>query len=160
MAVSLAVLLVPIAVLITFYRLVFGADEPAVVDTRPAVADARAANAFTVAEPTGLPEHWRPTSATFRRSAEGATLRIGYVGPDQDPAQLVESNITVDRLFPAELGAGAHPSGDIAVGGRTWQRYDTLRNEAALVLLEPGRTIIVIGKSEPEQLAEVAAALT
>lgn len=160
MALSLVVLLVPIALLLTFYRVVLDGDEPISVDIRPAVADARAAKAFPVLEPTGLSAEWKAVSATFRRVDGGAaTLRIGYVDPGGDPVQVVQSSVPVQTLLPAELGAGATPSGAVTVGTANWQRYDTTRDEPALIRLEPGRTVILVGTSGSEHLAELAAAL-
>src|SRR5215212_11607591 len=54
MALSLAVLLVPIALLLVFYRVVLSGDAPVNVDPAPAFQEARAAAAFTVLEPQGL----------------------------------------------------------------------------------------------------------
>ena len=64
MAISLLVLLVPIALLLVFYRVVLGGDEPVVVDPAPAVESAQRAGAFPVTTPTGLADGWRPISAT------------------------------------------------------------------------------------------------
>jgi hypothetical protein len=159
MALSLVVLLVPIALLLGFYRLVLDGDEPITVDPRPAVAEARAAALFPVAEPTGLGAQWRVSTATFRRLDDGATLRIGYVGPDNEPVQLVQSSVPLQKLVTAELGGEAGPAGTVRVGARTWQRYTARPGETALVLLEKGRTIIAVGATEQRRLETLAAAL-
>ena len=54
MAISLLVLLVPIALLLAFYRGFLGGDQPSTVDPVPALESARAANAFPVSEPAGV----------------------------------------------------------------------------------------------------------
>jgi hypothetical protein len=159
MALSLLVLLVPIVLLLIFYRVLLDGDEPVTVDTRPAVADARAAAAFPVAEPVGLPDTWRPTSASFRRVDGGATLRIGYVAPDDEPVLLVESSVPAEQLLRVELGADATTGGPVAVGATTWQRYVSTRDEPAIVLFETGRTVIVVGRAPVERLATLAATL-
>lgn len=159
MAISLLVLLVPIALFLGFYRVVLGGDQPAVVDPAPAVAEARAANVFPVGEPTGLPSSWRPISAAFQRTDAGATVRIGYVSPDDHGAQLVESNVPAERLLPAELTSAGRAEGTVQVGGRTWQRYSGRPGERALVLLEPNRTVIVVGAAGEQQLRGLADAL-
>src|SRR3981189_2187632 len=89
MALSLLVLLVPIIVLLGVYRFL-GGESPTVVDPSAAYADARAAHAFPVAEPS-LPPGWHPVSSAFRRGDAGAVLRVGFRGPDSGTAQLVES---------------------------------------------------------------------
>jgi hypothetical protein len=159
MALSLVVLLVPIALLLGFYRLVLGGDDPIAVDPRPAVEQAQAAKAFPVTAPTGLSDDWHVSSATFRRAADGATLRIGYVDPDGGPVQLVESSVPLETLVRAELGDKVVSTGPVQAGTRTWQRYDARPGENALVLLDKERTIIVVGATEPENLQALAAAL-
>jgi Protein of unknown function (DUF4245) len=160
MVVAMLVLLIPIALLLGFYRLMLDGDKPITVDPGPAIEQARAANVFPVAPPVGLdPDKWRVTSARFQRADDGALLRIGYVGPDEEPVQLVQSDIPADRLLRAELGAGARPTGLTVVGTRTWHRYGNERREGVLVLLEPDRTVIVVGHAGIERLSAVAAAL-
>ena len=160
MALSLVVLLVPIALILGFYRLVLDGDEPIAIDPRPAIAEAQTAAIFSVAEPVGLGADWAVATATFRRTEDGATLRIGYVDPDKRPVQLVESSIASEKLIPVELGPTAAPGGTVRAGTRIWQRYDARKGESALVLLEKGRTIVVVGATEPQRLETLAASLT
>ncbi|MFC0028918.1 DUF4245 domain-containing protein [Micromonospora chaiyaphumensis] len=159
MALSLLVLLVPIALLLAFYRGFLGGDEPVTVDPAPAVEQARAANAFPVAEPQGLGSDWRTVSARYQTDAGVGTLRIGYVTPEGRGAQLVESNAPAEKLLPAEL-SGGQPQGPADLpGGTSWQRYTARGNEQALVLLEPNRTVIVVGDAGEAELRELATAL-
>jgi hypothetical protein len=159
MALSLAVLLVPIALLLAFYRGVLGGDAPIEVDPQPAIASAQSAHAFPVAVPIGLSADWHVTAATFRHADGGATLRLGYVDPDEDPVQLVQSSVPVTALLKAELGDTAAPGGAFRTGAHTWQRYDARPGEAALVLVDKGRTIIVVGATDPTNLEDLATAL-
>jgi hypothetical protein len=158
MALSLLVLLIPIALVLGFYRLVLDGDDPISVDPAPAVAEARAAGLFPVLEPVGLPDDWHVSTATFRRTADGAILRIGYVGPGGDPVQLVESNVPSATLLPAELGKTG-PGGTVKAGGRSWQRYETRPNEDAIVLADKDRTVIIVGATSIENLTVLANAL-
>lgn len=159
MVVSLLVLLVPIALLVGFGRVFLGADTPTEVDAAPALQRARAANAFPVSEPTGLGDGWRTVRADFRQGDTGATLRIGYLGPDGGGLQLVQSSVAAEELLPAELTAAGQPQGTVEIGGRAWQRYTARPGERALVLLEPGRTVIVVGQTPEEELRRLAASL-
>lgn len=159
MALSLAVLLVPIFLLLAFYRLVLGGETPITVDPGPAISQASSSAAFPVAVPTGLGDDWHVTAATFRRDGEGATLRLGYVDPDTDPALLVQSSVPPTELIRAELGADAGPRGTVRLGERTWQRYDARRGETALLLIEKGRTTIVVGTADPKRVQALAASL-
>ncbi|MEU8263523.1 DUF4245 domain-containing protein [Micromonospora sp. NPDC048999] len=158
MALSLLVLLVPIALLFAFYRGFLNGEQPTIVDPAPAVELARSAGAFPVSHPDGLGSDWRTVSARYRAEEGGATLRIGYLTPDGRGAQLVESNVPADKLLPAEL-AGGRPQGPADLPGGSWQRYTARSNEQALVLLEPNRTVIVIGDAREDELRQLATAL-
>ncbi|MGC5661358.1 DUF4245 domain-containing protein [Micromonospora sp. WMMD723] len=159
MALSLLVLLVPIALLLAFYRGFLGGEQPTTVDAAPAYEQARAANVFPVAEPSGLGDGWRTVSASFRTVDDGATLRVGYLTPEGRGAQLVQSTVPPQRLIPAELTAQGQPQGPADLGGANWQRYTGRGNEQALVLLEPNRTVIVVGDARDNELRELAGAL-
>ena len=159
MAISLLVLLIPIALLLAFYRGFLGGDQPAVVDPAPALESAQAANAFPVSRPEGLGDGWRPVRADFRTVEGGATLRLGYVTPEGRGAQVVQSSVPPERLLPTELTDQGQPQGQTDLGGRTWQRYTARGNEQALVLLEPDRTVIVVGDARDNELRALAGAL-
>ncbi|MFI9641917.1 DUF4245 domain-containing protein [Micromonospora sp. NPDC051925] len=159
MALSLLVLLVPIALLLAFYRGFLGGEQPTTVDAAPAYEQARAANVFPVTEPSGLGSGWRTVSASFRTVDDGANLRVGYLTPEGRGAQLVQSNVPPERLLPAELTAEGQPQGPAELGGANWQRYTGRGNEQALVLLEPNRTVIVVGDARDNELRELAGAL-
>lgn len=70
----------------------------------------------------------------------------------------MESNVPADKLLPAEL-SGGQPQGPAALPGGSWQRYTARSNEQALVLLEPTRTVIVIGDAGENELRALATAL-
>ncbi|MFF5079778.1 DUF4245 domain-containing protein [Actinoplanes sp. NPDC000266] len=159
MAMSLLVLLVPIALLLVFYRTVLNGDAPITVDPAPALQEAQRANIFPVLQPTGLGDDWHVSAATFRRQTAGATLRIGYVDPDKDALQLVESNIPSATLLPTELTKEAKPAGEFRSDAGVWRLYDTRPGEKALVLADQTRTVIVIGKSDVDQLEHMAESL-
>lgn len=159
MALSLVVLLVPVLVVVLIYRVVQGGDQPVEVDTGQAVAQARAAGAFPVSDAAGLGDGWRPISATFQDAEGGKILRVGYVTPDGGGVQLVQSDVPAERLLPAELTASGQPQGTTEVAGQTWQRYTARRGETALVLLQPDRTVIVVGGAAEEELRDLAAAV-
>ncbi len=159
MAMSLLVLLVPIALLLTFYRVVLGGDSPVAVDPEPALREARSAAVFPVLAPVGLGDDWHVASATWRREAEGATLRLGYVAPDDDAALLIESSVPPEKLLPVQLGRNAEPRGIFRDGERAWRAYDARPGETALVLAEQGRTIIIVGTTDEENLRTLADSL-
>ncbi|MGC4804406.1 DUF4245 family protein [Micromonospora sp. DT233] len=159
MAISLLVLLVPIALLLAFYRGFLGGEQPNTVDPATALEQARAANVFPISQPTGLGSDWKTLNASYRTVEGGADLRIGYLTPEGRGAQLVQSSVPPERLLPSELTASAQPQGPTEVGGRNWQRYTARGNEQALVLLEPGRTVIVVGDARENELRRLADSL-
>jgi len=159
MAMSLGILLLPIALLLVFYRVVLDGDKPISIDAEPAIQQARSAAVFPVVLPQGLGDDWHTVSATFKRDTDGATLRLGYVDPESDPIQLVQSSTPTAKLLPVELGDDPKAVSTFRDGTRTWQRYDARKGENALLLLEKGRTIIVVGTAESQTLEAFATSL-
>jgi hypothetical protein len=159
MAISLLVLLVPIALLFAFYRVVLGGDEPVRIDPAAAIEQARAAGAFTVSEPNSLSGGWRSVSAAFQSADGGRTLRIGYVSPEGRGVQLVQSSVPAEQLLPAELTRNRQALGVTEVAGRDWQRYSARTGERALVLLEQRRTVIIVGDAAEGELRSLASSL-
>lgn len=152
MALSLLVLLVPIALVLGIYQVLFDGSEPAAIDPQPTLAQARAAGAFPVSEPVGLGDGWHPVTAAFQQGDGGRTLRLGYLTPDGRGVQVVQSSVPADRLLPAELADATQPEGAVDVAGTSWQRYRAAAGQRALVLLEPDRTVIVLGSAPEEEL--------
>lgn len=159
MAISLLVLLVPIALLLAFYRGFLGGDQPTTVDPAPAIEQARSANVFPVSQPEGLGSDWSTVSARYQTVEGGANLRLGYLTPEGRGVQLLQSNVPAERLLPAELTGQAQPQGPTELAGRNWQRYTARDNQQALVLLEPNRTVIVVGDARDNELRELAGSL-
>ena len=159
MIISLAVLLIPIALLLTFYRVVLSGDAPVEVDPGSTIEQAQAAKAFPVAVAEGLGDDWHVTSATWRKTADGSTLRLGYVAPDDDSVLVIQSSTPPEKLLPVELTKQAEPQGTVRVGQAAWRSYLSRPNETALVLTDQSRTIIVLGNADEKHLEAMAAAL-
>ena len=158
MVLSLAVLLIPIALLMAFYKLVLDGDKPITVDPAPAIASAT--REFPVAQPAGLGEDWHVSSATFRKEAGGSTLRIGYVDPRDKPVLLIQSDVAAATLVPAEVGTEGERTGAYRTDRRTWLRYDGKPGETALIVTEQDRTLVIIGDSaDTANLEKLASAL-
>ncbi|MET7945712.1 DUF4245 domain-containing protein [Micromonospora sp. NPDC005324] len=159
MAISLLVLLVPIALLLAFYRGFLGGDQATTVDPAPAIEQARSANVFPVSQPQGLGSDWTTVSARYQTVEGGANLRLGYLTPEGRGVQLLQSSVPADRLLPAELTSQSQPQGPTELAGRTWQLYTARGNQQALVLLEPTRTVIIVGDARDNELRELASSL-
>lgn len=158
LALSLVVVLLPIAVFVAANRFL-GGDQPRVIDPGPIVADAKMVAGFPISEPSGLSAGWRPTAASFRQVEGGRTLRIGYVTPSGAGVQFIQSSVPADQLVPAELSDAAVPEGVAELGGRSWQWYRARPGERALVLREAQRTVVIVGDADAGELTEFAAAL-
>jgi hypothetical protein len=152
---SMLVLLVPLALVVALFRFQ-GGESVQTVDTAPAIADAQAAR-FPLAVPTQLDSGWRPLSAVFQRSG-GLTLRIGYLTPNGDTAQLVESNRPETALLDDTIGS--RPAGTTRpIGGEDWQHYDLANGNRAFVLTSADRTLVVYGSASDAELGVLAASL-
>ncbi|MBO3740430.1 DUF4245 domain-containing protein [Actinoplanes sp. NEAU-H7] len=159
MIMSLLVLLVPIALCLTFYRVVLDGDKPISID--PAETIQLAERAFPVAQPRGLDEDdWHVASAVFGRVDGGATLRLGYVGPSGKAMQLIQSTVAPTTLIPAEVGDSGKRTGAYRTDERVWMQYSGRPGETALIFTEPTRTIVIIGDGgDTENLEKLASAL-
>lgn len=159
MTMSLAVLLIPIALFALFYKFVLSGDAPVTVDPAPTIEEAQAAKVFPIAVPK-LGDDWHASSATWQKTAAGGTLRIGYVDPDDNPVQLIESNTDSQTLARTELTSAAKQTDRFATNGRTWALYTGRPGEQGLVLFDQGRTIIILGKAKATRLEALATSLS
>ena len=156
MLLSLAVLVIPVLILVAVYETVFSGAAPIAVDPSDTWATARHSATFQVLQPQGLPPKWTVTSATF---ASG-TVRVGYVTPSGTGLQLVETASPADTFLPAELGADARPGNLVPIGEREWRAYPSVGSgNRALVLVDDGRTVLVIGSARDEDLRTFAGTL-
>jgi hypothetical protein len=158
MILSIGLLLVVVLGLFGLYRCL-GGDEGVRVDPKPALAEARAAGAFPVLEPSGLRKGWTPVSAVYQPQDIGAVLRVGWRTPRKGSVQLIEGNLAPDILLERELGGAVAQPGTVDVNGKGWQIYPGRKGERALVLLEPGRTVMIVGRASEAELKELAASL-
>jgi len=159
MALSLIVLLIPLAVIVGIFRL-RGGEDVVVVDPSAAIGQAQASGLFPVAVPEGLAPGWRSISANFAAADGTGALRVGYITPDDGTVQVLESNEDPQVLLPREFGPDGEPTGTVDVDGTVWRSYRFRGGEQALVLTTSNRTIVVQGQASPEELRELAHALT
>jgi hypothetical protein len=158
--IALAVLLLPVAVLLGAYLVVFNGAAPIAVDPTAALQDAQHANAFTVLAPAGLPRGWTVSSAQAGPVAGGYTLRLGYLTPHHDGLELIESSQAAQVLLPAELGADAQPADLVSIAGQRWRPYPVARaGGRALVLATDQGTVLIVGTASQADLVRFAASL-
>jgi hypothetical protein len=159
MALSMAVLLVPIFLLLVVYRVFFAGDAPIAVDAGETYATARHGAHFTVQVPQDLPPGWASIAAKFEKVADGSVLRVSYVPPDRTGLQLVESDRPVNSLLPDELGTDAQPGNLTDIAGRQWRVYPVAKGGRALVLAADGYTTVVSGTASDADMRTFAASL-
>jgi Protein of unknown function (DUF4245) len=133
-----------------------------VVDPASAVQLAAARASYPVPTPAGLDADYRPTSARTDAGEAGegdpVTLEIGYLTPSEEFAGFVVSDDRRAAPLRAVLDE-AEEQGTVEVGGETWTRSTTARDETALVREADGVTVVVTGSASDDELAMVAAAV-
>jgi hypothetical protein len=132
------------------------------VDPASTVQLAAARAAYEVPAPTGLDDGYRPTSARTDAGNAGrgdsVTLEIGYLTPSEEYAGFVVSDDRRSAPLAAVLD-GAVEQGTVELGGRTWTRSTTERDETALIREDDGVTIAITGSATDDELETVAASV-
>jgi uncharacterized protein DUF4245 len=153
---AVLVLLVPVAILVSIYVFFFGGSNVIAIDPSQTYSTAAASANFTVVQPTGLSDSWKPLSAAYGDDL----LRVGYIAPSGDGIQLVESSHPVNELLSAELGNTAQTAPATTIGDATWGQLTVDgRPTKALVSTVGNRTVIVKGQTDFKTLQEFAASL-
>jgi hypothetical protein len=133
------------------------------VDPSTTVQLAAARASYPVLAPEGLDEDFRSTYARTDAGNAGegdpVTLEIGYLTPGEEFAGFVVSD---DRRSPplADVLDGAVEQGTVDIGGESWTRLTTERDEAALSREVDGAIVVVFGSAPDEDLETVAEAVT
>jgi hypothetical protein len=159
MIISMAALLVPILIAVGVWHYLSSDRQVTVVDAKPAIAQARQADRFPVAVPQGLDSDWKVTSAETTDKQGTVTLRLGYVTPSGGFAQIVESNGDAAKLLADAVPKHARPTGSQHIGGADWARYTGDKNNRVLALMQPDRTILVVGQTNDDEMRTLAGSL-
>jgi hypothetical protein len=101
MAISLIVLLIPVALGVLLYRTLYQGDEVVTVDPSEAIASA-GRDGLTQLPPSTAPEGWSIISAQFR----DGVLRIGYLDPERRGVQLIQSRVIQSQGAPEQPRPG------------------------------------------------------
>ena len=132
------------------------------VDPSSTVQLAAARAGYTLLVPTDLDEDYLVTSARTDAGNAGegdpVTVEIGYLTPAEEYAGFVVSDDPRAEAVTAVLD-GARERGTVEVGGQSWTRSTTGRDETALSREADGGTVVVTGSASDEELATVAAAV-
>ena len=132
------------------------------VDPSTTVQLAVARASYPVLAPDGLDEDFLTTSARTDAGNAGegdpVTLEIGYLTPSEEFAGFVVSDDGRAAPLAAVLD-GAVEEGSVDIGGDTWTRSTTERDETALSREVDGATVVVFGSATDDELETVAAAV-
>jgi hypothetical protein len=158
MAMSLAVLLVPLGLFFAGWQWVAADRQVSVVDTTEDYATASSLG-LQVVEPA-LADGWKPISTALAVDGDRVTLRTGWYSPEGDGLQVVETNGTAADVNEAIAGAGTPAE----AGGITWAAYELDGGGAAWVAESDGETFVLTADPDgvnelPELAAAVAEAL-
>ena len=166
---SIAVILIPLAVItVLFTRL--PKDHPVqVVDPQPVLAKARTESPYPILAPANLPNEWRATRVAWVRTGEpylnGAPSvrnlwRVGYLTPDDVYIAVAQGDLEPDDFISAETREGA-VDGQSTVNGDPWERRVSSDGRTrSLVQRTDSVTTVVAGDTSYAGLEAFAATLT
>jgi hypothetical protein len=146
MAMSMAVLLVPIGLFYVGWQWVASDRQVSVVDTTENHATA-ASLGLAAIEPE-LDGEWKAISTDLAVDGETVTLRTGYYSPDGNGLQLSETNGTVADVNEDLSGAGT----PIEAAGIEWAAYETGNGETWVAEIG-GETVVL--SAEPDGVSDL-----
>ncbi len=134
-------------------------DGVNVVDTAGPIAAAKQQAGFVPLTPSGLSDRWRATSTQFtaRGPSNGASFRIGYVTPESQYAEFLESD-DAPPAVAAQYGALTE-DGTATVNGARWSKFRTKNDRLLLSHRAGGVTVVVTGAASQAELIELASSL-
>jgi len=166
---TLAVIMIPVVLIITFFSRNLKDYPVQVVDWQPVLAQAQKAAPYQVLAPEGLPETWRATQATWVPKGETylndqASVRnlwqLGFLDPDNVFISVNQGDAQPEA-FVTGLTRDGLADGASQIGDQTWVRYVSPDERTrSLVLTSPKVTTIVVGDTTYEALEAFARTLT
>lgn len=146
MALSMAVLLVPIGLFYVGWQWVASDRQVSVVDTTENHSTA-ASLGLAAIEPD-LGEEWKSISTDLAVDGETVVLRTGYYSPDGHGLQLAETNGTLDDVNEDLTGAGT----PVEAAGIAWTAYETGSGETWVAEIG-GETVVL--SAEPDGIPDL-----
>lgn len=163
MVIAMAVILVPVLAVMSFFTRV---PEPAisVVDHRPVAAQARAAASYPLLVPANLPADWVCTRARWTppgapgvdgTPVPGGTWQLGFLTAGRVYLGLDQRDVAPEP-FIAERTRQGRPEGESRVGAATWQRMVSADGRTRSLVLR-GASAVVVSGDVPYDLLEAFA---
>jgi Protein of unknown function (DUF4245) len=166
---SLALIVIPLALIAIIFTDVPEDHPVKEVDWKPVLATAREQAPFDVLAPADLPAGWRATRVNWvpqgrpylNGEASPRNLwQIGFLSPDDVYIDLNQGDLRPQELVDEQSRAGT-PDGSSTVAGQTWQRLISPDGRTrSLVLHGPKATTIVSADLPYEALEAYASTLS
>ncbi|MCH0540139.1 DUF4245 domain-containing protein [Streptomyces sp. MUM 203J] len=155
---SMAVICAAAAVIYMFVPHDENVDPIQPVDYSVELVTAQRAAPYPVVAPEGLPEDWRATSVSYRRTADNA-WHLGYLTPEREYVAVEQATAAEAEKYIARVTRGASATdGRERIADREWERWEGEKYDA-LVLRDEKATTVVMGTASFERLTEMAKAL-
>ena len=166
---SLALLVIPLAVIAIIFTNVPKDHPVKEVDWKPVLATARKEAPYQVLAPTNLPDGWRATSVTWVQQGKPylngeASPRnlwqLGLLTPDDAFIDLNQGDARPQQMVDQQSRDGT-PDGSSVVADQTWQRLVSPDGRTrSLVLRGPDVTTVVTADLPYEALEAYTATLS
>jgi hypothetical protein len=166
---SLALLVIPLAVIAVIFTNLPDDHPVKEVDWKPVLATARKEAPYQVLAPTTLPDGWRATRVAWvpqgkpylNGEASPRNLwQLGFLTPDDAFIDLNQGDVQPQDMVDQQSRAGT-PDGSSVVAGRTWQRLVSPDGRTrSLVLASPDVTTVVTADLPYEALEAYASTLS
>jgi hypothetical protein len=166
---SLALIVIPLAVIAIIFTNVPDDAPVEEVDWKPVLATARQQAPYEVLAPTNLPEGWRATRVNWvplgrpylNGEASPRNLwQIGFLTPQEVYIDLTQGDMRAQEMVDQQSREGT-PDGNSVVAGLTWQRLVSPDGRTrSLVLRGPATTAIVSANLPYEALEAYASTLS
>jgi hypothetical protein len=166
---SLALLVIPLAVIAVIFTNLPDDHPVKEVDWKPVLATARKEAPYQVLSPTNLPDGWRATRVAWvpqgkpylNGEASPRNLwQLGFLTPDDAFIDLNQGDVQPQDMVDQQSRGGT-PDGSSVVAGRTWQRLVSPDGRTrSLVLGNPDVTTVVTADLPYEALEAYASTLS
>ncbi len=168
MVISMAVLLVPIALIVWWFT-VTPDPRPEAVDVDATLTRAVAESPYPVLRAEGLGEGWLPVRVAWARQgdpwitnepATGNWWQVGYLSPEEVYVGVQQRDGAVGDFVSATTREGRSLGGSVDVAGRSWELYESDDGRTrSLVHVADDVTSIVTADTDFTELETFAAAL-
>lgn len=169
MVISMAVLLIPIALIVWFFQTV-PEENVERLDVEPVIEQADKDLPYPVLRPVNLPDEWVPVRVNWAEDggrwidgepATGNSWQLGYLSPDQIYVGLQQRDRAVPS-FLTNVTREGRGSGEIfTVDGREWERWTSSDGRThSLVWQDDDLAAVVTADDEVELLLAFVGALS